>query len=204
MRTRTLLLALTGLSITTAAQADESRKWYVSGAVGVSFTQDADFVDTASTGDFEIDETVNVAVAAGRQITDNIRAELELSYRDADIDTFNVVGTGSASVDGDLQSTALLVNGYYDFRAGKKFRPYLSAGAGIVHHDGEVSGGGVTLSDNDTVFAYQLGAGASYAIADNTSLFGGYRYLGSSDPEFDTLEAEYNSHELRLGIRYQF
>lgn len=88
--------------------------------------------------------------------------------------------------------------------AGEPFRPYVSAGLGVARHDGELSAAGISSSDKDTVFAYQVGAGLGYDVTDNVNIFGGYRYLGSSDATLDTLEAEYDAHELRVGVRYAF
>lgn len=105
---------------------------------------------------------------------------------------------------GDVTTTAILINGYYDFMPENKFSLYLSGGIGLARHDGELRFGGVSSSDDDTVFVYQIGAGASYDIARRTVLFGGYHYLGSSDPDFDGTEAEYGAHEVRVGIRYEF
>lgn len=204
MKSKPFLIALVGVALVTPAQAETLNNWYISGAVGLTKTNDADFKDTGLTGDFEIDNTINFAVAVGRQIKEHVRGELELSHRKADLDTLNVNGVGSASIGGDVTTTAALINGYYDFMPDNKFSPYLSGGIGLARHDGEASGGGVTVSDDDTVFAYQVGAGASYDIDNRTALFGGYRYFGSSDPEFDTLEAEYDAHEVRVGVRYSF
>ena len=97
---------------------------------------------------------------------------------------------------------------YYDFATDKKISPYLSLGAGFARHNAELNslaGISVTeIDESDTVFAFQIGAGASYDISEKTALFAGYRYLGSADPDFDTLEAEYDAHELRVGLRYTF
>lgn len=199
-----MLVAFAALSTITPAQAEEANNWYFSGALGLTITQDADYEASPLTGDFELDNALNISVALGRQITDHILGELELSHRKADMDSLTVDGVGSAEVGGDLTTTALMLNGYVDLMPEKSFTPYLSAGLGIARHDSEVSGGGITVSGDDTVFAYQLGAGVNYDMASRTELFGGYRYFGTSDADFDTLEAEYGAHELRVGVRYKF
>lgn len=66
-----------------------------------------------------------------------------------------------------------------------------------ARHKGDVdavAGLGTPGADaSDTVFAYQAGAGASYDLGNNVALFGGYRYLGTSDADFDGIETDYSS-----------
>lgn len=223
MKSKPLLIALAGVALATPAQAETLSNWYVSGAVGLTSTNDADFdwpdlaaiPGSPTTGDFELDNTVHFAGALGASLTDHIRTELELSYRKADIDQTNLDGIGDVEaflagagvptgISGEVKTWGLLANVYYDFMPEQKFSPYVSGGLGAARHSGELTIGNVTDDASDTVFAYQLGAGASYDIAENTALFGGYRYFGTSDADFDGLEADYDAHELRIGIRYGF
>lgn len=203
-----MLIALAALCTISPAQAEDMNNWYISGGVGITSTNDADFTDTGITGDFDLDNSVNFAGALGLHLTKNIRTEIELSYRKADLDQVAVDNVGSADVSGDLSTFAGLLNVYYDFMADSALSPYVSAGIGFARHDSSIDAVGsisfTAVEEDDTVFAYQLGAGASYDVADNTSLYGGYRYFGSSDPEFDTMEAEYGAHEFRVGVRYGF
>jgi len=199
-----LLMALMGLSVAMPAKAELFDDMYISAATGITITSDADFKDSSDTGHIEIDNSVNLSLALGKSINENIRAEIEVSHRNADLENLTVDGLGSAAIDGDFKTTAVLLNSYYDFNPNDKFSPYVSAGIGFARHDGELTGGAITTSADDTVFAYQIGAGASYDIADAASIFGGYRYLGSSEADLDGLDAEYDAHELRVGVRYGF
>ena len=201
--------ALVALVQTTAtAQAQSISNSYISAKVGITKTSDADWSDTGLTGDIGIDTGKNIAFAYGFNAMPSLRTELEVSYRKADLDDITVDGVGTADLTGDVKTWGFLLNGYYDFMADQSFSPYISAGVGALRHSGKISsvaGLGVTgVSGSDTVFAYQLGAGASYDIGHNLALDGGYRYLGSSDPDFSTTTAEYDAHEFRLGVRYGF
>ena len=208
MKNKTLTAILTGLLIASAAHAEETkdRKWYIGGHTGITITPDLDYDESSVllSGTLDNDTTVNFGAAVGYHVTPNMRAEFELSYRDADfdadIDQFPTI-TGS----GSLKTWTGLINGYYDFREGKNLRPYVSAGIGFARHEADLSLANIDLgSETDTVFAYQLGTGLSYDIGERTALFTGYRYLGSSDPEYDTFETEYNAHEVNVGVRYRF
>jgi len=59
-----------------------------------------------------------------------------------------------------------------------------------------------------TVFSYQGGLGLRYDYTENTSLGLGYRFLGSSDAEFDDetnrVEAEHSSLIISVGLVHRF
>lgn len=194
-----------GSSIIIASQAAQAKdNFYVSGALGATFTQDADYRLSNTTGDFEIDNTVNFSLAAGKHLNKNIRTELELSHRKADLDVATVDGVVSLNVGGDISTTTILLNGYYSFLPDQAISPYFSGGVGFAKHDATLTVAGLTGSGDDTVFAYQVGGGADYKVDNNVTLFTDYRYFGSSDAKFVDTEVEYNAHELRAGVRYSF
>jgi len=77
--------------------------------------------------------------------------------------------------------------------------------AKVEVNDINVPGSGLPNSnEDDTVFAYQVGVGVGYAVNEKINLDVKYRYFGTSDPEFDTTEAEYSSHNVYVGIRVSF
>jgi opacity protein-like surface antigen len=60
------------------------------------------------------------------------------------------------------------------------------------------------------VFAFQLGAGVGYEVFPAAILSIDYRYFQAIDPTFKdqvlgtSFRSEYHSHDIRLGVRYQF
>lgn len=86
MKIKHLIIVLAGMVFITPAQAENPNDWYISGAMGLTKTNDAGYDDeeTGLTGDLEIDNGTNFAVAAGFQMTDHVRGEIELSRRKAD------------------------------------------------------------------------------------------------------------------------
>lgn len=202
---RKLLLTTALVLVSTPAMAE--MPLYLSLGAGVTHTGDSDWSDGVDTGSFDIDSAANFAAALG-VVLGNARVEGEVSFRNPDISEITLDGTGSADAEGELSTWTFLINGYYDFLEGQKFRPFVTAGAGLARHSGEidaVGGLGTPGADaDDTVFAYQAGAGASYSVSENTSVWGGLRYLGSSDPDFDGLGAEYDAAEARIGVRFTF
>ncbi len=181
---------------------------YVSGKIGFTKTSDSDWSDSGSTGDIGVSNAVNFAAAYGLNVTPEIRTEFEISYRKADLDDITVDGVGSADLSGDVKTWGFMINGYYDFMKENVVSPYVTAGIGALRHKGKIDAvGGLGVSavkGDDTTFAYQLGFGAAYDLSEKVALDGGYRYLGGSDIKISTSSFEYDAHELRVGLRYNF
>ena len=103
----------------------------------------------------------------------------------------------------------MVLNGYYDFTNSSNFTPYVSAGLGfskIEANDYNIIGSGEPdLNDDDTVFAYQVGAGVGYAVNAQFTIDVKYRYFAAEDAKlFETAEVEIASHDLLLGLRFNF
>jgi outer membrane autotransporter protein len=114
----------------------------------------------------------------------------------------------SLDASGDVSSIAFLINGYFDFVNDSAFTPYISAGLGyakVEFNDLNIVGSGLSsISDDDSVFAYQVGLGVGYAVTEKVTIDVKYRYFATDDPEFDTTQAEIASHNFLLGVRFNF
>lgn len=179
---------------------------YVSGNLGLAVASDSDVTDSTVPGttiEIESDSGMALGVAAGYGFANNTRLEGEIAYQKNDLDKARALGV--VGLTGDTSSLALLLNGYYDFVNKSPMTPFISAGVGLARvdvNDMNMPGSGFpNANDDDTVFAYQLGAGVGYAVNAKVSLDVKYRYLGTSDPEFDTTDVEYSSHNVYAGIR---
>lgn len=163
--------------------------------------------------EIEYDSGIALGAAAGYDFG-SARIEGEFVYQKNDFDKLiNPDGDVSEASSGDLSSIALLINGYYDFHNNTKFIPFVTAGLGfakvelnnIVH----VKRAKVTdapYNDDDTVFAYQVGAGVGYAVTEKITIESKYRYFATSDFEITdgTEKLEHNRHNLLFGIRVGF
>jgi opacity protein-like surface antigen len=198
------------LSISSIAYAAEGP--YLCGNVGLAMANDSDVTEPVSlpgiTLNFEFDKGFGVGGAVGYGIG-NIRVEGEIAYQKNDMDKATAEGfAGSADLTGNISSTALLFNGYYDFKNESAFTPFISVGIGVAKvnvNDFNTPGSGVPNADeDDTVFAYQVGAGIAYAVNDRVNIDVKYRYFATEDPEFDTVKTEYSSHNVYAGVRVYF
>ncbi len=84
------------------------------------------------------------------------------------------LGNGPAAevhVGGNIRTTALFANALYDFDTSGPITPYVGAGLGVAYVEQDlVYGPGVRVSDDDTVFAVRLIAGAAYDLSDSLAL----------------------------------
>jgi len=111
--------------------------------------------------------------------------------------------------DAKIKTQGALFNVYYDFDLRSPFTPYVGVGLGWGRAEFEGRGG--SIKDNGV--AMQLGAGVGYKICNNTSIDLGYRYItyGDFDKEYripnisyEKVEYKPRSHEIMLGVRYEF
>jgi opacity protein-like surface antigen len=190
------------------AELETGMKPYVRVSGGVSLLADSDWSDDfGDSGKLEYDEGYVLGIAAGLAITNStdmgLRLEAEFGYQENDIDTVSLDGFGSASIDGNVKIMTFMLNGYIDFRNKSFITPYLMAGIGAANVEGEIEGLG---SEDDTVFAGQVGAGLAFAISENVSIDTEYRYFMTDDPDFygTDVDVELSGHRLQLGVRYTF
>lgn len=145
---------------------------------GTNFDTTLDGDGDFSSLDLDFDNGFTFGFGIGSQFTPNWRAEVEFLYSRQDADALSFSGGGPASgVDGDLTTTAVFANGYYDFANDSPFTPYLGGGIGVARVDQDIfTAGGASLDESDTGFAAQAIAGVSYAVSDRVSLTADVRY----------------------------
>lgn len=204
--TAMMALALTGTSL--SAQAET----YARVGAGWSFTSDQDFDTVGGRVDTDLDTGYAITGAVGHDYGD-LRAEVELSYRENDVDSHTAAGAATTNPGGTTSALALMANGYYDFPTQSRFTPYVGAGIGFaqVEADGYRANNAAVANGDDTVFAYQLIAGVEYPIAPKTSLTGEYRYFATADADINTSlggagssDINYDNHSILVGVKHSF
>lgn len=183
---------------------------YVTAGIGATFMSDSEVTDTAAPGEtleFESDTGYGAYLAVGYEFKNNIRVEGEVSYQVNDNDKTVRAGT-TRNLSGDTKAIAFLVNGYYDFNNKSSFTPFITGGVGLANIETAefyLPGAGFDVrSDDDTVFAWQVGAGISYAISNKTVIDLKYRYFGTDEASYGTVEKEFFSHNVYIGTRLKF
>lgn len=183
--------------------------FYVGGNIGFAKADDSELTDSTVPGitvDTEFDSGLSFGAALGYDFN-NFRVEGEISYQQNDIDNIGAEGVYFDAT-GDTTVLSFLINGYYDFINSSAFTPFVSAGLGVAQvefNNFNISRFGFSGSnDEDTVFAYQIGMGVGYAVTEKVTIDIWYRYFGTEDSEYDTIEAEFASHNFIFGIRVNF
>jgi opacity protein-like surface antigen len=148
-----------------------------------------------------------------------LRSELELSYSQANLDGFDVDWDNAGAsphplpdgddldFDGDVSVTYIFGNLWYGFGHMMDMgglSPYIGGGLGVAFVNVDIDAiNGVDLdaSGDETGFAYQLGGGLMWNLADNVALDLGYRWRGVMLEDY---EDDLNSHNVLLGINFGF
>ena len=224
-----VFFALAILAIPSICSAMPPRQGaYMSGFLGVSLPVDLDLTSTqygpgAQTynDSVEFDPSINIGGSGGFDFG-YFRIEGELSYKNGDMSTVTekTSQTRYANVDGSVGAIAFLCNLFLDLRNNSPVTPYIGGGAGFSTlflsntYGTDTTTGYRTklyMSDDATVFAYQVGAGLEITLTRMLSLDIGYRYFGTSKAKFNnnpytttTTELKFESHNASLGVRVKF
>lgn len=205
----------TSLSLDT--NADRTGRGYLSVSGGAAFLGDSSSQVLEEVGvpnSIGFDTGYNVQAALGGYVTKSVRLEVEVGYRGANIDAFDVQGATINGVGGDVSTLSFMLNAYYDIPIAKRTSFYIGGGAGVAIIKGDLNGsvtsGGTTYflasdSDTDAVFAWQVMAGLEYKLSPNVSLTGGYRLWSADDPSFGLGKFDMPMiHSAEIGLRFTF
>ncbi|MEL7274160.1 MAG: outer membrane beta-barrel protein [Pseudomonadota bacterium] len=194
------------------------QSYYAAARIGAAFDAESRFGVLGTTVGNAYDTGYNFSVALGYGFNPaglvNFRAEAELGYTQLDIDSHTVAGLGKFSggdATGDASAVYGLANGYVDYSLGA-ITPFVSAGVGYGQLDLSQQGvtpTGVVMNDSAGGLAWQVGAGAAFAVTDSVTVDLGYRFfkvqdVGLSAVDGTQSDVDLESHQINLGIRKAF
>lgn len=149
-----------------------------------------------------------LALAAGYRWSESMRLELEVGMRHAGVDD---VGPETAS--GHQTAISGMVNVLFDVGIAQGIYPYVGGGVGLASNRWKnvQTATSPVWSDNDTKMQWQAIVGAELPINDRTAWFIDYRYIGSTDNEYQSVPSgarvvgvDNMSHNVLVGVRYSF
>lgn len=216
---RTFLSTTALLAAMTAANAASAQgitgDWYASVFGGFSVPSDLESSYSYSGYTVELEQELDngymLGVTLGTSVAPNLRAEAELSYSKYEGgDLSGSYGGYSYTYSGegiDAEATYLMANLWLDLPnigEGSSAVPYVGGGIGGARLELENDGDSV----DDTVFAYQLGAGIRIPAGPGMIDIG-YRFKGTDEPEFSdsgiTIELdEVYTNTLQVGYVLKF
>ena len=209
MKKNILVIIGCAILLSTPSLANSAEGPYVGWNVGLAIPRDSDVTDSTLPGitlDIASDSGLAVGGAVGYGIY-NSRFEGEITYHKNDLDKASLFGA-DVNLTGDTSCFALLLNYYLDFMNETPYTTFITAGLGFAKieiNDFYVPGSGLpSESDDDTVLAYQVGAGVGYAVNEKITIDVKYRYFATADLEFDTTTVEYSGHNFLAGMRVRF
>lgn len=188
-----IVLACT-MILTLSTPAFCQKDTYIEAFIGASVPVDSDFTvsigNMSDTDEVEWDPGYTAGIAMGFD-TGNTRFEAELAV---------LRNEGDDSDDGYLMIYSVLFNFYYDFITKGLFTPYLTAGVGL----GSAEIGDGDADETDGISLWQVGAGFNYEIRSDLFFDVRYRYLGTSEMEFEdgpvNADLDFSGHNVIVGI----
>jgi len=183
---------------------------------GAGFLSDAGASDSDGRMNFSYDAGFDGSVTLGYDLGEehpNIgkgRVELEFNRAANDIKEAEFV-EGKVGADGSVERTSIMVNtiGEYTTRSGMMIYALLGLGWAQVSLDNVSILGQPFVDDSNSQLAYQAGLGVGWNLGEHLVFDIGYRYYGTTDPEFTekdgtSLDYEYTSHRVLAGLRLHF
>lgn len=204
---KVLALALVAATCISANAYAAGSGFYAGVAGDLIIPHETDAKDnTGNTGTFSFNTGYGGGLVVGRKLQSNLRIEVEGTYRIAGISAADSNGT-TIQVDSDVEITTGMANMFYDFDMGSSVAPYVGLGLGYSNVTVTKGTSGNTLlwkSDSDNVFSYQLALGLLCKLDKNWDLDLGYRYFGTQEANFDVVDLDFTSSNIKIGLNYNF
>ncbi len=178
--------------------------------VGANFMNDLKVDNTGI--DLEFDTGVRFDFAGGYKITDAFAVELEVGFAYNSVDSFNFhygqdyeADISDYGLDFDLYQIPMLVNLSYTIPLNSKIKPFVGVGVGGLAAIASAEMYGFEEDESAFAFAYQAFAGVNYQISNNVDIGLIYKFMGSSDLDFDSFETDgIGAHMIGLNLEWRF
>ena len=183
--------ALTALSVASLAtfsplMAGEKGTYFI-GSIGAGQMSDIDIASSLGGGEFEFDTGFSGEIGIGYDFG-KFRTEFTYSATNTDLITVQGVGT-----DIGVDVSSWMASAAYDFRADKKWQPYIGAGIGTSTIEVDLArtiGSVSVIVDDDNISTYKLKAGVNYEASEQLDVDGELWAQGLDDFTIGTLEFE--------------
>lgn len=204
-------LALSSSALAQPAQTTSGTYGQINLGSGLAGTAKVNVSETGL-GSFSGSEDLNAGLfataALGRSFDNGFAVEGEALYLKNDVDTDDLNKAIGTPLNASMQAIGVMANVHYAVTTVGSTTFHVGAGVGFGQAKYELLGS----SDDKTGAMWQVMAGLSYPISEQTSWDVGYRYVGVPDYDAsettggitDKVKVESRVHVLSIGLRQKF
>lgn len=181
----------------------EAGNFYASVFGGAAMINDFDFVSSVNDtpGSMSFDTGYNVDAALGYDFGNGLSIEAQAGYLNADASSVTYGGQ-DADVDGNASITYGMLNGWYGFDLAG-VTPFIGGGVGVASLAVDAFFPDLptaSIDDSQVTWAAQVGAGVSFALTENISLAGRYRYMTTGEVSLEDVDGDLNTGSASANI----
>lgn len=202
------------------ADTEETPDLYLEYSIGVSYVpkqtlRGSDATGAGLWGRTRSSPGIVFGGALGYEPIPNVRTELRISHRTAEVQRIAVQGEPSPT-SGDVSLLSIMANGYYDVDLGLPVVPWVGAGIGwgMLKLDAQNAPTALQtdIDDTDSLFVWNVMVGGTMPISEVTELSLGYRYVRTQESSVSGTAAglpqrfdyEFDAHEGTVSLRFLF
>ena len=196
LRNSLLGLSIAQLAFISPLKAEEKTKGtYFVGSIGSGVLNDITFAANLGGGTATFDPGFSGEIGVGYDFG-NIRTEL----------TYNSTTSSLTGVDGlEVSSQSVLLSAAYDWRADKKWQPYVGLGIGSSTIDINIAaniGGTAVTAGDDNISTTKFKVGVNYEADENMDLYGEFWGQAYDDFTIGLIQfTDITTSGVSLGIR---
>jgi opacity protein-like surface antigen len=196
LRNSLIGLSIASLAVISPLKAEEKTKGtYFVGSIGSGVVNDITFAANLGGGTATFDPGFSGEIGVGYDFG-NIRTEF----------TYNSTTSSLTDVDGlDVSSKSFLLSAAYDWRADKKWQPYVGLGIGSSTIDINIAaniGGTAVTAGDDNISTAKFKVGVNYEADENMDLYGEFWGQAYDDFTIGLIQfTDITTSGVSLGIR---
>ncbi len=205
MNRTNLLASAAALTLLATPVFAQDEGFYVGVGGGINAIHNTDIEGPAfGSNELNYDEGFVGTGIAGYKYDNGFRNELELGYRQNDIDEISDVNAV-----GETEVYSAMVNLLFDLDiTDTNFDTYIGGGAGgaFIRQKNVGPANGTSVNDTELVPAIQGVAGISYALTNKADVYMNYQYFHAISPSYKTqnnlgVDSDYDSSSLMVGLK---
>ena len=190
-------IALVSIASIAPINAEEKGTYFV-GSIGSGQMADIDIADGLGGGEFEFDSGFSGEFGIGYDFG-KFRTELTYNATNTDLTTVQGVTT-----DIGVDVNSWIISAAYDFRADKKWQPYISAGLGQSNLEIDTQLLGVAVDDEENISTAKFKLGVNYEASEDFDIYG--EVWGQALDDFAIGALEFEDCAIAgasIGLRYK-